>query len=163
MDTVESAAKLRSDFLEVLHSRRSPVVPLQRLHALQTLPAKRVVEPLYQGIPIDFEVMKSYPEALLNEENFYLPTEEGEQGRLPWLRPSLEDYASRGYIAIAIDSRYHGERAKTHTAYQDALVSSWKRGDTMPFIYDTVWDLLKLADYLTAREDIDHSKIGIKF
>ncbi|XP_023755676.1 uncharacterized protein LOC111904131 [Lactuca sativa] len=193
MESIESAANLRSQFHEVLRSRRSPIVPT--LRALQTLSAKPVEEPLYQGIPVDFEVMRSYPKARinvkeqLNEENFYLPTEEGEQGLLPvlilsmkestqskrpavvfvhptnankeWLRPSLEDYASRGYIAIAIDSRYHGERAKTPTAYQDALVSAWKIGDTMPFIYDTVWDLLKLADYLTTRDDIDHSKIGI--
>ncbi|XP_042753767.1 uncharacterized protein LOC111895328 [Lactuca sativa] len=194
MEPVESAANLRSQFHEVLRSRRSPLVP--KLHILQTLPAKPVVEPLFQGIPVDFEVMTHYPkpripnfEALLNEENFYLITEGGEQGRVPvlvlsmkestqskrpavvylhptnankeYLRPLLEDYASRGYISIAIDSRYHGDRAKTCTAYQDALVSSWKRGDTMPFIYDTVWDLIKLADYLTERDDIDHSKIGI--
>ncbi|CAI9262573.1 unnamed protein product [Lactuca saligna] len=186
MDPIESEANLRSQFLEVLRSRRSPVVPLQ------TLPAKCVVEPLYQGTPCDYEAMKSVPKAPIhnfNEENFYLITEEGEQGQLPvlilskkesthlkrpavvflhsshtckeWVRPLLEDYASRGYIAVAIDSRYHGERAKTPTAYEDALVSSWKKGDTMPFIYDTVWDLLMLADYLTAREDIDNSKIGI--
>ncbi|KAD3067612.1 hypothetical protein E3N88_35492 [Mikania micrantha] len=126
---------------------------------------------------------------LLNEENLCLTTEEGEQGHLPvlilsmkestlskrpaivflhstnkckeWVRPLLEAYASRGYVAVAIDSRYHGERAKTRTTYADALVSSWKNGDTMPFIFDTVWDLVKLADYLTARDDIDHSKIGI--
>ncbi|XP_023523979.1 uncharacterized protein LOC111788064 isoform X1 [Cucurbita pepo subsp. pepo] len=126
---------------------------------------------------------------LLHEENLHLATEEGEQGQLPiliismkdskqqkkpaivflhstnkckeWLRPLLEAYASRGYVAIAIDSRYHGERAKNKTTYRDALVSSWKRGDTMPFIFDTVWDLIKLADYLTKREDIDPCRIGI--
>ncbi|XP_075076134.1 uncharacterized protein LOC107775071 [Nicotiana tabacum] len=42
-----------------------------------------------------------------------------------------------------------------------ALVSSWKNGNTMPFIFDTVWDLIKLADYLTLREDVDPSNIGI--
>ncbi|XP_060213798.1 uncharacterized protein LOC132640981 isoform X3 [Lycium barbarum] len=78
-----------------------------------------------------------------------------------WLRPLLEAYASRGYIAVAIDSRYHGERATNMTTYRDALISSWKNGDTMPFIFDTVWDLIKLADYLTEREDIDSSRIGI--
>nr|GMC46601.1 putative esterase YitV [Ipomoea batatas] len=78
-----------------------------------------------------------------------------------WLRPLLEAYASRGYIAVAIDSRYHGERASSMTTYRNALVSSWKTGDTMPFIYDTVWDLIKLADYLTEREDVDPSRIGI--
>ncbi|KAL0553095.1 hypothetical protein IC582_006982 [Cucumis melo] len=126
---------------------------------------------------------------LLHEENLHLTTEEGEQGQLPilimsmkesrqqkrpgivflhstnkckeWLRPLLEAYASRGYVAIAIDSRYHGERAKTKTTYRDALISAWKKGDTMPFIFDTVWDLIKLADYLTRREDIDPCRIGI--
>ncbi|KAI3514845.1 hypothetical protein L1887_13591 [Cichorium endivia] len=192
MEPVEAAAELRSHFMQVLSSRRSAEVPLE------VLPTKPVLEPLYQGTPPlkPSEVMESCPKAdipnfkeILNEENFYLTTEEGDQGRLPvvilslkedkhskrpavvflhstnkckeWLRPLLEGYASRGYIAVAIDSRYHGERAKNRTTYEDALVSSWKRGDTMPFIYDTVWDLVKLADYLTKRDDIDHSKIGI--
>lgn len=126
---------------------------------------------------------------LLVEENLYLYTEGSEQGRVPvlilsmkemyhkkkpaivilhstgkckeWVRPLLEAYASRGYVAISIDSRYHGERAKNNTTYQDELVSSWKKGDTMPFIYDTAWDLIKLADYLSQREDIDSKRIGI--
>lgn len=90
-----------------------------------------------------------------------------------------------------------------------ALVSAWERGDTMPFLFDTVtplvfvwirwllnwyievgkliswnvvrhwkllsddcewvkwislsqvWDLIKLADYLTQREDIDPTRVGI--
>ncbi|CAO2816820.1 unnamed protein product [Amaranthus hypochondriacus] len=129
-------------------------------------------------------------EGLLVEENLYLYTEASEQGRLPvlilsmkqssdlkrpaivflhsthkckeWLRPLLEAYASRGYVAVAIDSRYHGERANSLTTYSEALVSSWKNGDTMPFIFDTVWDLIKLADYLTnQRDDIDFARIGI--
>ncbi|KAI3781539.1 hypothetical protein L2E82_11556 [Cichorium intybus] len=107
----------------------------------------------------------------LIEENLYLTTEEGDQGRLPvlilsmkedkpskrpavvflhpsdtnkeFLRSLLEAYASRGYIAIAIDARYHGERAKDSHSFHD------------------VWDLVKLGDYLTKRDDIDHSKIGI--
>lgn len=186
------AEQLRSWFLQVLRSRRSAEVPLR----VET--AEPVLKPLYQdAIPPTFsEVMASCPKAdienfhdLLKEENLYLFTEEGEQGRLPviilslkeeklqrkpavvflhsthkckeWLRPLLEAYASRGYVAIAIDSRYHGERASSLTTYRDALVSSWKKGDTMPFIFDTVWDLIKLADYLTQREDIDSTRIGI--
>ncbi|GER38067.1 tesmin/TSO1-like CXC domain-containing protein [Striga asiatica] len=160
---------------------------------------KPVQGPLYQETPRPnfSEVMDSCPKKeipnfkeLLQEENFYLTTEEGEQGRLPvlllklkannsqkrrpaivflhsthkckeWLRPLLEAYASRDYIAIAIDSRYHGERARNLTTYREALVSSWKKGDTMPFIFDTVWDIIKLADHLTQREDVDPSRIGI--
>nr|KYP65176.1 Putative esterase yitV [Cajanus cajan] len=129
-------------------------------------------------------------EELLEEENLYLNIEKGEQGRLPVLilklkerekrrkkpavvflhssysnkesvRPLLKAYASRGYIAISVDSRYHGERATNTTTYRDALISAWKTGETMPFIYDTVWDLIKLADYLARRKDIDSARIGI--
>ncbi|PON37256.1 Alpha/Beta hydrolase fold containing protein [Parasponia andersonii] len=90
---------------------------------------------------------------LLQEENLYLITEAGEQGRLPvfilstkedndrkrpavvflhrtttckeWLRPLLEAYASRGYITIAIDSRYHGERASNIYTYNDICIFSY--------------------------------------
>ncbi|KAK6912725.1 Peptidase S9, prolyl oligopeptidase, catalytic domain [Dillenia turbinata] len=189
---VSHVSKLRCEFLQVLRSRRTAKVPLS------VEPARPVTDPLYQETrkPTHSEAMESCPKAnitkfkeLLREENHYLITEAGEQGRLPvlilkmeesahqkrpaivflhstnkckeWLRPLLEAYASRGYISIAIDSRYHGERAKNLTTYRDALVAAWKNGDTMPFIYDTVWDLIKLADYLTQREDIDPTRIGI--
>jgi len=132
--------------------------------------------------------VENFKEKLV-EENFYLITELGEQGRLPvlllklndhvpkrkpvivflhssykckeWLRPLLEAYASRGYISVAIDSRYHGERASNETTYIDALKSAWWNGDTMPFIFDTVWDLIKLGDHLSKREDVDPCRIGI--
>ncbi|KAL8522037.1 hypothetical protein ACS0TY_012258 [Phlomoides rotata] len=192
MESSDDAAKIRSEFLQLLRSRRTAEVPLS------VEPAKPVSDPLYQETPKPTfsEAMESCPKKespnfkeLLQEENLYLTTEAGEQGRLPvlilklketsqkkrpaivflhsthkckeWLRPLLEAYASRGYISIAIDSRYHGERARNLTTYRDALVSSWKKGDTMPFIFDTAWDLIKLADYLTQREDVDSSRIGI--
>ncbi|XP_054788478.1 uncharacterized protein LOC129294279 [Prosopis cineraria] len=184
--------KLQSDFLLVLRGRRASEVPL-RVEL-----AKPVANPLYQdNTPPSAEVslessLKANIENFehsLKEENLYLITEEGEQGRLPalilslkentnqrrpavvflhstnkckeFLRPLLKAYASRGYIAIAVDSRYHGERASSTNTYRDALISAWKTGETMPFIYDTVWDLIKLADYLIQREDIDSSRIGI--
>lgn len=34
----------------------------------------------------------------------------------------FQAYASRGYIAIAIDSRYHGERASSNTTYRDVSI-----------------------------------------
>jgi predicted esterase len=187
---INDVEKLRSEFFGVLRSRRTNEVPLT------VEPAKPVFDPLFQdNPPRSSKVMESCPKAdipnlneLLVEENFYLHTEAGEQGRLPvlilsmrgssekkpavlflhstgknkeWMRPLLVAYASRGYVAIAIDSRYHGERANSKTTYQDSLVSAWKKGDTMPFIFDTVWDLVKLADYLTQRADINPSRIGI--
>ncbi|XP_051151246.1 uncharacterized protein LOC127265481 [Andrographis paniculata] len=192
MESSDDVANLRSEFLQVLRSRRIAQV----YRSIE--PAQPVQHPLYQELPKPTfsEAMESCPrkeipnfKELLQEENFYLTTEEGEQGRLPvlllkmrassqkrraaivflhsthkckeWLRPLLEAYASRDYIAVAIDSRYHGERAKNLTTYKDALVTSWKNGETMPFIYDTVWDLIKLADHLSEREDVDPHRIGI--
>ncbi|KAM3195179.1 hypothetical protein ACQJBY_071325 [Aegilops geniculata] len=193
MAAAAAAGDLRSEYLEVLLSRRR-----ERQVPMTVEQGSPVKEPLYQGNgPLGLrEAMESCPrkevenfEEKLVEENFYLMTESGEQGRLPvlllklndtaperkpvvvilhssykckeWLRPLLEAYASRGYIAVAIDSRYHGERASSKTTYIEALNSAWRNGDTMPFIFDTVWDLIKLGDYLSAREDVDPSRIGI--
>ncbi|KAG0461214.1 hypothetical protein HPP92_021511 [Vanilla planifolia] len=145
------ASKLRSNFLQVLRSRRRPI-PDDRV-PVET--GKPVHNPMYQGNFVlgSTKAMESCPKANIDglkdqlvQENIYLIT---------------EAYASRGYISIAIDSRYHGERASNATTYQEALISSWKKGDTMPFIFDTVWDLIKLADYLVQREDVDSSRIGI--
>ncbi|GFQ01986.1 protein tesmin/tso1-like cxc 5 [Phtheirospermum japonicum] len=171
MEYSDDAADIRSEFLQVLRSRRTAEEV-----SLSVENAQSVQDPLYQETPRPTfsQTMESCPKKeipnfkeLLQEENFYLTTEAGEQGRLPvlllklkadnsqkkrpaivflhsthkckeWLRPLLEAYASRDYIAVAIDSRYHGERARNLTTYRDALVSSWKNGDTMPFIFDTV-------------------------
>ncbi|KAB2077451.1 hypothetical protein ES319_A06G101500v1 [Gossypium barbadense] len=146
---INGADKIRSQFLHLLRTRRSPQVPLT------VEPSKPARHPLFQQVPTPTfsEAMESCPKAdiknlkqRLREENFYLHTE--------------------------------------------ALVSSWIKGDTMPFLFDTVippfslvdckslflpfssycskkvrdlkvWDLIKLADYLTQRKDIDPKRIGI--
>ncbi|KAG2301330.1 hypothetical protein Bca52824_029981 [Brassica carinata] len=191
METYHEAVDFRSEFLRVLLSRRLGQVPLVAESSKpvenpvfqSAIPSTAALESCPKE-PIDN--LKD----MLKEENIHLHTEAGEQGKLPllilslkekkseerrpavvfmhgtstnkeWLRPWLEAYASRGYVAIGLDSRYHGERADSKTAYQDALVSSWKNGNTMPFIFDTVWDLIKLAEYLTQRDDIDPQRIGI--
>ncbi|KAL2940071.1 putative esterase YitV [Bienertia sinuspersici] len=184
-------SKLRSDFRQLLANRRSHQVSLSVELAKPVMSPMYQQNPSPLSREAMEACPKAEIENdQLIEENLYLYTEESEQGRLPvlivrmkqnsetkrpaivllhsthmckeWLRPLLEAYASRGYIAIAIDSRYHGERADSLTTYREALVSSWKKGDTMPFIFDTVWDLIKLADYLTdQRNDIDPTRIGI--
>ncbi|XP_010520645.1 PREDICTED: uncharacterized protein LOC104799704 [Tarenaya hassleriana] len=184
------AGDTRSEFLRVLRSRRSAEVPLEAKPSKPVeIPLFQADVPSTEAIESSPRADFSNLKELLKEENLHLNTEAVEQGSLPllilslkesteerrpavvfmhstnsnkeWLRPWLEAYASRGYIAIGLDSRYHGERANCKTAYRDALISSWKKGDTMPFIFDTVWDLIKLADYLTQREDIDPKRIGI--
>ncbi len=84
------------------------------------------------------------------------------EGQLPLLR----DYAAAGFVAIAIDGRYHGARAQTPkggTDYTAAILRAYRAEEPHehPFYYDTVWDVLRLLDYLVTRDDIDPARIGL--
>ena len=81
------------------------------------------------------------------------------EGMLPYLRT----LALRGFLAVAIDGRHHGERAangKGSAAYVAAMSRRFRTGKGLPFLYDTVWDVLRLLDYLETRPDADASNIG---
>ena len=72
--------------------------------------------------------------------------------------------AERGFVAVAIDGRYHGERTKTgkgSATYEEAIVRAWHDGREHPFYYDTVWDVMRLVDYLKTRRDVDGRRIGL--
>ncbi|KAL6761263.1 hypothetical protein V8C86DRAFT_2539053 [Haematococcus lacustris] len=84
------------------------------------------------------------------------------------MREHQEEFAARGYFTVAVDSRYHGERAKSEGGrqkprdiYQDALCRAWRDGVERPYLLDTVWDLLHLVDYLVTRPEVDPKRIGI--
>jgi len=68
-------------------------------------------------------------------------------------------YASRGYLAVSVDSRHHGSRASD--AYNDALVRSWRTADARPFLFDTVYDLMRLLDHVQQRADVDRERVGV--
>ena len=72
--------------------------------------------------------------------------------------------AQAGFIGVAIDGRFHGERAKAGTGsteYNDAIARAFKTGEGHPFYYDTVWDVMRLVDYLSTRKDVDATRIGL--
>ena len=75
----------------------------------------------------------------------------------------LTNVAGRGFIGVAIDGRYHGERTrqgKGSSAYHDAILRTYRTGEEHPFLYDTVWDVIRLIDYLETRGDVDAKRIG---
>ncbi|MDB5391434.1 MAG: hypothetical protein JWM11_7080 [Planctomycetaceae bacterium] len=87
----------------------------------------------------------------------------GTGGSKQAMLPLLQQFAKRGLIGVAIDGRFAGERSggtSGTTAYQAAILETWKTGKGLPFFYDTVWDLLRLIDYLETRSDVDTKKIG---
>lgn len=73
-----------------------------------------------------------------------------------------------GFMAVAMDGRYVGEREKAvkgQNSYVEAITKAWKNTDKAhqehPFFYDTAYDSWKLIDYLTTRTDIDPHRIGM--
>jgi dienelactone hydrolase len=83
-------------------------------------------------------------------------------------RSWLNELAARGFVAVAIDGRYHGGRTgggKGTEAYNQAIVRAWrsKPGEPQehPFYYDTCWDVWRTVDYLQTRPDVDPSRIGL--
>jgi dienelactone hydrolase len=72
--------------------------------------------------------------------------------------------AKAGFIGVAIDGRYHGERTKAGSGsdeYDAAIARAFKTGQGHPFYYDTVYDVMRLIDYLSTRKDVDASRIGL--
>lgn len=72
--------------------------------------------------------------------------------------------ATNGFVAVAIDGRYHGERMKSGKGaqeYNEAIARAWRDGQEHPFYYDTVWDVMRLVDYLKTRRDVDAKRIGL--
>jgi len=87
----------------------------------------------------------------------------GTGGNKEGMTPLCRKLVERGFIAVAIDGRYHGER-KTGPgtdAYNAAIVRAWHGSGEHPLYYDTVWDVTRLVDYLQTRDDVDPARIGI--
>ncbi|MBW8864864.1 MAG: acetylxylan esterase [Verrucomicrobia bacterium] len=87
----------------------------------------------------------------------------GTGGNKEGMTPLCRKLVERGFIAVAIDARYHGERktGKGTDDYDDAIARAWHGSGEHPFYYDTVWDVTRLIDYLQTRDDVDPERIGL--
>jgi dienelactone hydrolase len=92
----------------------------------------------------------------------------GTGGTKDKMRPWLVDLARRGFVAVAIDARYHGARSRLgfgSAAYNEAITRAWKAGPGQPqehpFYFDTCWDIWRTLDYLTTRDDVDPKRVGM--
>lgn len=87
----------------------------------------------------------------------------GTGGTKEGLLPILKTLAGRGFVAVSIDGRFHGERqtGTGATQYVAAMLQTYRTGKGHPFLYDTVWDLMRLIDYLQTRPDVDATRIGM--
>lgn len=89
----------------------------------------------------------------------------GTGGSKEGMVPRLRELAGQGFAAVAIDGRYHGARADAAaegmSAYLGAILRTYRTGRERPFLYDTVWDVMRLIDYLETRSDVDRARIGL--
>ena len=89
----------------------------------------------------------------------------GTGGSKEGMAARLRELAARGFVAVAIDGRHHGARAAAGSdgmsAYQSAILRSYRTGREHPFLFDTVWDVMRLVDYLETRDDVDARRIGL--
>jgi dienelactone hydrolase len=72
--------------------------------------------------------------------------------------------AARGMLAVMTDGRYHGERCAKGSGTDDyfpAIAQAFRDGKSHPWLYDTVYDLMRMIDYLETRPDVDPKRIGV--
>jgi dienelactone hydrolase len=76
----------------------------------------------------------------------------------------MKTLVGKGFIAVAPDGRYHGERCAKGSGTADyfpAIAQAFKDGRSHPWLYDTVYDVMRLIDYLQTRPDVDPKRIGL--
>ena len=80
----------------------------------------------------------------------------------------LEQLAHRGFIAVSIDGRFHGDRdggysntKEYNEAIHKAFLAKPDAPQTHPLYFDTCWDVMRTIDYLVGRDDVDADRIGL--
>lgn len=160
--TSSQAADTRADFLKLIKHRRVSLSP-----SVEEWPATNGLAQFHFSFAAD--KAQRVTGVLMKEESargrrpvvIALHGTGGGKGNLLALGRKL---ATNGFVAVAIDGRYHGERrgpGKGTTEYQNAIVGAWRDAREHPLYYDTVWDVMRLMDYLKTRKDVDAKRIGL--
>lgn len=151
----------RTDFLKLIDRPRVALSP-----QVELLPATNGITQIHFSFATD--AAQRVPGLLLASTNFsgrrpVVIALHGTGGSKANMLALCRKLAERGFIAVAIDGRYHGERktGKGQNDYNDAIVRAWQGSGEHPFYYDTVWDVMRLVDYLATRTDVDSSRIGL--
>jgi dienelactone hydrolase len=157
---VAMAGDARADFLKMIDRPRVPLAPEVREMAAP--------EGMYQvHFTFASEKGERVPGILLRQaapgRRPVAIALHGTGGNKEGFAKLLQELAGKGFTAVAIDGRFHGERSaagKGSEAYNDAILATYRTGKGHPFLYDTVWDLQRLIDYLETRDDVDPKRIG---
>ena len=161
--TQSTSPATRDAFLRLLDRPRVPLAPSVRVRPDQ---GRLIAE----EISFASQAGERVPALLIRRDNVasrqpVVIVLHGTGGSKEGVASRLRELAARGFLAIAIDGRYHGERAKAAAPgmapYQAAILRAFRTGGERPFLYDTVWDVMRLIDYLETRSDVDPARIGL--
>jgi dienelactone hydrolase len=155
------STSVRDSFLELIERPKVPLAPVVR---------KTVEGETKEGYHFTFasEAAQRLPGIIVKPKSAAkLPVVivlHGTGGTKDGQQKMLNELSSRGFFAVAIDGRYHGERTKTGSGsaeYREAILRRYRTGKEFPFLYDTVWDVMRLVDWLETRSDVDATRIGL--
>lgn len=161
-DRGDPGAAARAAFLKVLDRPRVPLAP--------TIRARQDDDLVREDITFASQGGERVPTLLFRREQKgarqpVVIVLHGTGGNKDGLASRLREIGKRGFVAVAIDGRYHGERATRVPGglvpYQAAILEAYRTGKEHPFLYDTVWDVMRLVDYLETRDDVDRARIGL--
>jgi len=178
--TVADPSSIRRDFLALISRAKAPLNP--EIH--QTASSPSLLEFHFTFTSEPGQVVPGIlfiPVSVAAGRRPVIISLHGTGGRKEDEASFLRDCAARGFIGVAIDGRYHGERAaaapqlENLNAYQSAILRTWRsalaaKSDAAlqhspapehPLFYDTVWDVMRLLDYLDTRDDVDPDRIGL--
>jgi dienelactone hydrolase len=160
--TFTHAADARSDFLKIIKRPRVALSP-----SVEELPATNGLVQFHFTFAADKE--QRVPGMLVKAADSrgrrpVVIALHGTGGSKSNMLSLCRKLATNGFVAVAIDGRYHGERTKAgkgSAEYEEAIARAWREPGEHPFYYDTVWDVMRLVDYLKTRKDVDPKRIGL--
>lgn len=153
----------RADFLKLIDRPRVPLAP-----EVQDLP--NVGDCIQQHFTYASDAEQRVPGILLKPSGNDEPKRgviillHGTGGKKESNLGLMKTLCAKGFIGVAIDGRYHGERTKAgggDAEYCEAIYRAYKTGKEHPLYFDTAWDIMRLIDYLETRPDVDPKRIGI--
>jgi dienelactone hydrolase len=158
------AARIRAAFLQLIARPRVPLAP-------ETQPRSDSAAYRAEHFSFASEAGERVPGVFLKSVRWNDPRPvvvflHGTGSRKEEFLALMRTFADRGFATAAIDARHHGSRIAPkygpgNAQYFAALLDTYRTGKGRPYLYDTVWDVMRLIDYLETRGDVDSKRIGI--
>lgn len=157
-------APIRASFLAMIERPRVPLAPetQPRLDSA-AYRAERFTYATEAGERVPGLFLKS---AAANDRRPVVILLHGTGSRKEEFLALMRTFADRGFASAAIDARHHGARIGSkaepgNAQYFAAMLETYRTGKGRPYLYDAVWDVMRLVDYLETRADVDPKRIGV--